>query len=51
MFFKFSTDKTRVDIRAEAEYGGEGMWIKGYDTNLLQTMKQDIQGTVGRIVM
>jgi len=51
IIFKFSTDRTRVDIKAEAEFGGEENWIKGYDTRLLQTMKQDIQGAVGRVVM
>ena len=51
VIFKFSTDKTRVDIKAEAEFGGVDNWIKGYDTRLLQTMKLDIQGAVGRVVM
>ncbi len=51
MIFKFSADRTRVDIKTEAEFGGDPKWIKGYDTRLLQTMKQDISGAVGRVVM
>jgi len=49
--FKFSPDKTKVDIKTEAEYGGEPRWKKGFDTLLLQTMKQDIMGVVGRTTM
>ena len=45
---KFSPDKTRVELKAEAEYGGPGAWVKGYDSRLLETMKSDIMGTVGR---
>jgi len=51
VIFKFSADRTKVDIKTEAEFGGEPRWIKGYDTRLLQTMKQDISGAVGRVVM
>jgi hypothetical protein len=51
VIFKFSADRTKVDIKTEAEFGGEPQWIKGYDTRLLQTMKQDISGVVGRTVM
>jgi len=49
--FKFSPDKTKVDIKTEAEYGGERNFEKGWDTRLLQTMKQDIMGVVGRTTM
>jgi len=51
VIFKFSADRTKVDIKTEAEYGGEPRWVKGFDTRLLQTMKQDISGVVGRTVM
>ena len=51
VLFKFSADRTRVDIKTEAEWGGEPNWIKGYDTQLLATMKQDISGVVGRTVL
>ncbi len=51
VIFKFSADRSKVDIKTEAEFGGEPNWIKGFDTRLLQTMKQDISGVVGRTVM
>ena len=51
VIFKFSADRTKVDIKTEAEFGGEPRWIKGFDTRLLTTMKQDISGVVGRTVM
>ena len=51
VIFKFSADRTKVDIKTEAEFGGEPNWIKGFDTQLLQTMKQDISGVVGRTVI
>ena len=49
--FKFSADKTRIEIKSEAEWGGEPDWKKGWDTRLLSTMKQDIMGAVGRTVL
>jgi hypothetical protein len=51
VIFKFSGDRTRVDLKTEAEYGGEPNWVKGYDTRLLSSMKQDIMGVVGRTVL
>ena len=51
IIFKFSADHSKVNIKTEAEFGGDPRWIKGFDTRLLQTMKQDISGVVGRIVM
>lgn len=51
VIFKFSADRTRVDIKTEAEFGGDPNWIKGFDTRLLSTMKQDISGVVGRTVI
>lgn len=49
--FKFNADRTKVDIKTEAEFGGEPNWIKGFDTRLLSTVKQDISGVVGRTVL
>jgi hypothetical protein len=49
--FKFSGDRTKVDLKTEAEFGGEPNWIKGYDTRLLQTIKQDVMGVVGRTTL
>jgi hypothetical protein len=45
---KFSPDHTKVEVKSEAEYGGAGRWIAGYDTRLLETLKTDIMGNIGR---
>lgn len=45
---KFSPDKSKCEIKSEAEYGGAGRWIMGYDTRLLATIKTDVMGTIGR---
>ena len=47
----FSADRSRVDIKSEAEFGGEPRWIKGFDTALLTQTKQDIMGVVGSTVL
>ncbi|MDR2147738.1 MAG: hypothetical protein LBE91_14890 [Tannerella sp.] len=47
--FKFSADRTKVEIKTDAEFGGEDRWQTGWDTRLLQTLKQDIMGVVGRV--
>ncbi len=49
--YKFSADRTRVEIKTEAEFGGEPRWIKGYDTRLLSTIKQDVMGVVSRTTL
>ncbi len=45
---KFSPDHSKVEVKSEAEYGGPGSWIQGYDTRLLETLKTDIMGNMGR---
>ena len=45
---KFSPDHKIVEVKSEAEFGGPGHWIPGYDTRLLETIKTDIMGKVGR---
>jgi len=45
---KFSPDRSKVEVKSEAEYGGPGRWISGYDTRLLETLKTDIMGSIGR---
>jgi hypothetical protein len=45
---KFSPDWKKVDIKTEANYLKKGGWIVGTDTRLLQTVKTDIMGVVGR---
>jgi len=45
---KFSPDKQKCEIKSEAEYGGPGRWVMGYDSRLLSTIKTDVMGTIGR---
>lgn len=45
---KFSPDHTKVEVKSEAEFGGQGQWVTGYDTRLLETLKSDIMGSIGR---
>jgi hypothetical protein len=51
VIFKFSPDKTKVDVKTEAEWLQNNVWQTGYDTRLLETIKQDIMGFVGRVTM
>jgi len=48
---KFSPDRTKVEIKTEAQFGAEGRWQNGFDSRLLQTVKQDIMGVVGRTTL
>jgi hypothetical protein len=45
---KFSPDHAKVEVKSEAEFGGPGKWVAGYDTRLLETIKTDIMGQIGR---
>ncbi len=45
---KFAPDHSKVEVKSEAEYGGPGSWVAGYDARLLETMKTDIMGRIGR---
>ena len=45
---KFNPDHKQLGIKSEAEYGGPGRWIMGYDSRLLATIKSDIMGSIGR---
>jgi hypothetical protein len=45
---KFAPDHSKVEVKSEAEYGGPGKWGQGDDTRLLETIKTDIMGKVGR---
>ena len=52
VIFKFSPDKTKVDVKTEAEWRkGVSNWQTGFDTRLLETVKQDIMGVVSRVTM
>lgn len=45
---KFSANGKNVDIKTEANYLEDDQWIVGYDNRLLETVKTDIMGVVGR---
>lgn len=46
---KFSPDRKVLDLKSEAEYSGWNGWVAGTDTRLLETLKSDIMGVVGRV--
>lgn len=46
---KFSPDHKKVDVKSEANYQSKDGWVIGSDTALLQTLKTDLMGTVGRV--
>ena len=45
---KFSANGKNVDIKTEANYLDDDQWIVGFDDRLLETVKTDIMGLVGR---
>ena len=45
---KFTPDRRQVDVKTEAHYLEGGSWVLGTDTRLLQTVKTDIMGVIGR---
>lgn len=45
---KFDPDKDALSVKTEANYLDGGEWVPGTDTRLLQTVKTDIMGVVGR---
>ena len=45
---KFAPDRKTVEVKSEANYHFNDEWSIGSDTALLQTLKTDIMGTVGR---
>lgn len=46
---KFSQDRSKVEIKSEANYRERRGWVAGSDTALLTTLKTDLMGTVGRV--
>jgi hypothetical protein len=45
---KFSPDRKKVEVKSEAQYLIDTNWQPGTDTALLQTLKTDLMGSVGR---
>ncbi|MDA8100291.1 MAG: hypothetical protein M0042_11780 [Nitrospiraceae bacterium] len=47
---KFNKELKKVEIKSEANYSSiHGDWVSGSDTRLLETLKQDIMGMIGRV--
>jgi hypothetical protein len=47
---KFNKEKHSVEVKSEANYmRTNGEWVAGSDTRLLETLKTDIMGSVGRV--
>lgn len=52
VIFKFSGDRTKVDIKTEAEWSRNGSkWVVGWDSRLLETIKRDVMGAVSRTTL
>ena len=47
VLFMVQSDQSVFRLKVEAQFGGEGKWINGYDTNVLENMKQDINAIIG----
>lgn len=45
---KFTPDRTRCDLRAEAEYGGPDEWVLGFDQRLERELLESLQDRIGR---
>lgn len=45
---KISSKRSLVDIKTEAQYREDDVWISGFDTQFLETIKTDLMGIVGR---
>ncbi|MCK4856431.1 MAG: hypothetical protein KAT58_00520 [candidate division Zixibacteria bacterium] len=45
---KFAPDMKTLDIKTEAHFLKDKQWLVGYDTRMLETIKTDIAGTLGR---
>ena len=46
---KFSQDRSKIEIKSEANYHTGKNWIIGSDTTLLETLKADIMGITGQV--
>jgi hypothetical protein len=45
---KFSQDRSKIEVKSEANYYTGKDWMIGSDTSLLETLKADIMGTIGQ---
>jgi hypothetical protein len=47
---KFSPDRSRCEVKSEAEWGGPGEWILGTDRRLEREMQDALRDRIGRAV-
>lgn len=45
---KFSPDRSRAEVKTEAEYGGPGDWMLGSDRRLQSEMEDALRDRIGR---
>jgi hypothetical protein len=45
---KFAPNHSKVEVKSEAHFNTGGGWVLGTDEALIQTLKTDIMGSVGR---
>lgn len=45
---KFSPDRSRAEVKTEAEYGGPGDWVLGSDRRLQSEMEDALKDRIGR---
>jgi hypothetical protein len=43
----FNPARTQLIVKAEAEYLVKGLWVSGYDTRAIETMRTDLNNIVG----
>lgn len=46
---KFNSDFTVLQVKSEANWLDDGVWVNGYDTRVLEDVYGDLQGRIGRV--
>lgn len=46
---KFNADFSILQIKSEAQWLDDGVWVTGYDTLILEDIYGDLQGRIGRV--
>ena len=44
---KFSADRKTLEIKTEAQKGGENKWVLGYDTQLRESIRAELTDLIG----
>jgi len=48
VIFRIAPTKDALLLKVEAQSGGEGRWVSGYDKNLLDTVQHDLNAILGK---